>query len=698
MSLKNFFHPKNVAVIGASRAKGKVGFDILYNLKTGGFEGGIFPVNPKADEILGLKCYPDLASIPETPDLAVIVLPAKAVINAVRVCGDKGIKAVIVISAGFKEVGEEGRKLEQKLVNQLNVYDMRLIGPNCLGVSSTGERMNASFGAMPIDGNIALISQSGALITGLLDTAKGERIGFSSVVSIGNKADVREDELIGYFADDPSVKVIAGYLENIGEGEKFIHTVKNVVPEKPVIVIKSGRTSAGAQAASSHTGSLGGQEEAYQCAFRRSGIIRADSIEHLFDMLMLFSEQPLPGGDRFAVITNAGGPGIMAADACESAGLTFAALQDATKEKLASFLPSAANIHNPIDVLGDSDAERYATSIEMVLSDPGVDILLVLLTPQAMTDPEGTARGIIEKSKASDKTVVACFIGCEQVEQGCALLRENKIPVYREPERAVAAIRAACDYVEWCEKPPRVVKRYPVNKTRVEKMIRKYRRMQQTLIGEQDAKDIFEAYGINTPAGSLVRSAEEAVRVADRIGYPIVMKVASQDISHKSDLGGVKIGLPDAEAVADAYELMMLRMQKKAPNAVIEGVTVQEMIAGGKEVIIGMTRNPQFGPLLLFGLGGIYVEVLKDVAFELAPLTEEEAHNLITSTKTYTLLQGVRGEASTDINAIGECLQRIGQLVTDFPEIQELDINPMKVKEVGHAAVAIDARIGLMSQ
>jgi acetyltransferase len=695
MTLENFFGPKSVAVVGASRDEQKVGYQILRNLKAAGFEGPLYPVNPKADDVLGLTCYPSVAALPAAPDLAVVVVPSKAVPDTILALGEKGTRAAIVISAGFKETGAAGAALEEELLSRARAYDVRVVGPNCLGLMSTPARLNASFGAMPLPGAIGMISQSGALITGILDLALAQKIGFSGVVSIGNKADVDEEEFIRAFAEDPNTRVIAGYLENILDGERFIRTAERVVPEKPILVVKAGSTSAGAKAASSHTGSLAGQEAAYQCAFRRSGVIRANTIEHLFDLAMLFSEQPLPAGKRFAVITNAGGPGIMAADACESLGLQFASLTQETEKALAAFLPPAANIHNPIDVLGDSGADRYAKSIRLVVDDPGVDMVLVLLTPQAVTEPLETARAIVEISQGATKPIIACFVGHARLEESIGYLRDNHIPVYREPHRAVAALTAACDYVEWRAKPPRVIRRFAVNKIKVEKTIRRHRRMGLRLVGETDAKDILQAYGVLTPAGDLARSADEAVRIANRIGYPIVMKIASPTISHKSDFGGVRLGLRTAIEVADAYELMMMRVKRKLPEAPIDGVTVQEMVAGGKEVIVGMSYDRQFGPLIMFGLGGIYVEVLKDVAFELAPLTEDEARDLITSTKTYALLRGVRGEEATDVAAIAECLQRISQLVTDFPDIEELDINPLKVRQVGHAAVAIDARIGL---
>jgi acetate---CoA ligase (ADP-forming) len=698
MTLEKFLAPQSVAVVGASRQEDKVGFQILRNLKDAGFQGPIYPVNPKADEILGLKCYPDVASLPEAPDLAIIVVPSKFVPDTIGACGEKGTRAAIVISAGFKETGKEGAELEHEVVARARAYDVRVVGPNCLGLMSTPPRLNASFGAMPLAGAIGMISQSGALITGILDLAQAQRIGFSGVVSIGNKADVDEEEFIRAFAEDAHTRVIAGYLENIIHGEKFIRTAEDVVREKPILIVKAGATSAGARAASSHTGSLAGQEAAYQCAFRRSGVIRAQTIEHLFDMAMFFSEQPLPAGNRFAVITNAGGPGIMAADACESMGLTFAALSPETEKELAGFLPAAANIHNPVDVLGDSGADRYEKSLRLLVNDPGVDIILVLMTPQAVTDSMGTARAMVAVAESASKPIVACFIGSGRLQESIDYLRSQHIPVYREPLRAVAAIKAACDYVAWRARPPRAIRRFAVNRIKVEKIIRRHRRMGQRLVGEQDAKDILQAYGVITPAGDLVRSPEEAVRTANRIGYPVVMKIASPDISHKSDVGGVRLNLRTPIEVQDAFELMMIRAKQKVPGATIEGATVQEMVMGGKEVIIGMSHDRQFGPLLMFGLGGIYVEVLKDISFELAPVTEEEARHLITSTRTYALLRGVRGEEATDVEAIAECIQRISQLVVDFPEIEELDINPLKVRQLGQAAVAIDARIGLIAK
>ncbi|MBN1443741.1 MAG: acetate--CoA ligase family protein [Planctomycetes bacterium] len=694
MSLEKLLLPQSVAIIGASRVQGKVGYEIVSNILSGGFTGPVHPVNPKADEILGLECFPSVAAIGGPVDLAVICLPSPAVDKTILECGKAGIRAAIVITAGFKEIGEEGRKLEDRLVRTARQAGVRILGPNCLGLISTHVNLNASFAPlMPRQGSIAMISQSGALIAGILDKAQEGKIGFSYVVSVGNKAELDEEELLRAFAADPKTRVIAGYIENITEGEKFLRTAERVVPEKPVVLVKAGSTAAGTKAAFSHTGSLAGSEAAYECAFRRSGIIRAASIEDLFDLAQAFAEQPLPIGRRIAVITNAGGPGIMAADACEKANLTFRVLSESAVQKLQEVLPAAASTNNPVDVLGDADETRYENTLRIVMSDEGVDAALVLLTPQAMTHPAETAEAIARVYREVRKTVLVSFIGSKLVEGGIEILRENGIPQFPSPERAARALQAMADYVDWCSQPPRVIHRIPTHRVRVEKTIRRHRALGQTEVGEQAAKDILEAYGFIVPESILARNVDEARSAAERIGYPVVIKIASQDISHKSDVGGVRVGLENEEELIDGFELMMLRIQRKLPEARLDGVTVQEMKAGGREVIIGMTRDPQFGPLLVFGLGGIHVEVLKDVAFELAPITEEEACAMIERTKTFKLLRGVRGEKGVDTDTIAESLRRISQLSVDFPEILELDINPLKV--TGTEAIAVDGRIRL---
>jgi len=493
--------------------------------------------------------------------------------------------------------------------------------------------------------------------------------------------------------DDDETKVIVGYLENINDGPMFMRTAGKVTKKKPVILIKAGTTTAGARAASSHTGSIAGAKMAYECAFGASGVLNAPSLEALFDYAQAFSYQPLPRGDRVAVITNAGGPGIMTADAIENVGLSFAVLSDETKEELSSFLPEAANINNPIDILGDAPAETYRRSMEAVLRDDGVDSVVVLLSPQAMVDCKKAGEVIVETASKFDKPVVSSFIGGERVAAGIEVLQSGKVPHYPTPERSVEAIRKMVDYTEWLKKPERVIRRFSVNTNKVERVIHLNRKRGQLNIGEQDAKEILTAYGFTTPIDGMARNADEAVVTASRIGYPVVMKIVSPDIVHKSDVGGVKVGLSGPGDVRDAYELMLARIAKHQPDARLNGVLVQEMASEGREIIIGMTRDPQFGPMLMFGLGGIYVEVLKDVAFQLAPITSEDAMQMLMGTKTYKLLKGVRGQSSSDMQLVAECIQRISQLAMDFPMIEELDINPLKVSSVLARAIAVDARI-----
>jgi acetyltransferase len=716
MSLQSFFSPKSVAIIGASRQKGKVGYEILTNLAAGGYPGKIFPINPKADEIEGLKCYPDLASIGETPDLAIVIVPAQVVPSIMEECAKVKVKSVIIITAGFKEIGPEGKKLEEEVVRIARRAGIRFIGPNCLGLIAPSHKLNASFGGdLPVPGSIGYISQSGALLAAILDLANANGIGFSSLVSIGNKADIDELDIIKAFGSQKDTKVIAGYLESITDGDVFVREAEEISYRKPILLMKSGGTEAGAKAASSHTGSLAGGEVAYESAFHRAGVIRCDSIKEQFDFAQAFANQPLPEGAAVAVITNAGGPGIMAADAIESRGLTFAKLSEETKKKLAQSLPAAANVHNPVDVLGDALADRYEFALEAVLDDPNVNSVIVLLTPQAMTQAKETAEAvvrIVEKKKvdvsrassprfegetpSTRKPVLACFLGAAKVQEGVEVLRRGSIPQYDSPESAVATLKVMVDYVRWRTRPKRVVRLFSVNRRKVESIVERHLRQGLLDIGEAEAKDIIEAYGFATPKGSIATTADQAANIAQQLGYPVVLKIWSPDILHKSDVGGVKVGLKSEQEVRDAFDLMMYRIPKKKPEANILGVLVQEMVrTSGKEVIIGMHRDPRFGPLMMFGMGGIMVEVLKDVAFYLAPLTAEEAKQMLVNTKTYHILKGVRGQEGVDIEAIAEGLQRVSQLVTEFPEIKEMDINPYVVGAPGTTPIAVDARISL---
>ncbi len=697
MNLESFFNPQSVAIVGASRQKGKVGYEILTNMIAADYKGKIFPINPNTDSIEGLKCYPDLASIGQVPELVIIIVPAKIVPVVMQQCAKAKVKSVIIITAGFKEVGKEGKLLEEQIIQIAKQANIRIIGPNCLGVIAPANKLNASFaGVLPAEGVIGYVSQSGALLAAILDMANANDIGFSKLVSIGNKADIDELDVIKALGEDQDTKVIAGYLESITNGNEFVRQAERISHNTPILLIKSGASEAGAKAASSHTGSLAGGEVAYESAFARAGIIRCNSIKQQFDFAQALAFQPLPAGPSVAVITNAGGPGIMAADAVEAKGLTFAKLSEETVNKLSANLPPASNLYNPIDILGDALADRYEFALDVVIKDPNVDTVLILLTPQAMTEAAATAKAIVKIThQYSAKPALACFLGAEKVEEGIRILRDGKIPCYDSPESAVATIKAMADYVRWHNRPKRVVKLFPVNRRKVENIIERHLRRGDQEIGETDSKAILQAYGFKTPEGSIANTPDQAANIAEQLGYPVVLKIWSSEIVHKSDVGGVKLGLNSAEQVRDAFDLMMYRIPKKQPDANILGVLVEKMYKLGKEVILGMNRDPHFGSLMMFGMGGIMVEVMKDVSFYLAPLTAEEAKQMLISTKTYQILKGVRGQEGVDIDAIAEGLQRLSQLVTEFPQIQELDINPYMVGPPGTTPIAVDARMSV---
>ena len=693
MSFDTMLRPRSIAVIGASENTSKVGYAVLTNLLAEDFPGDIYPVNPKKDNILGKKCYPSLNDVPGVIDLAVIIVTREHVLQVLKDCIKKRVPSVITITAGFAETDEEGKRLQQELTRLVREGKITHMGPNCLGLINPWEKLNASFGqAAGEPGHIALFSQSGALITALQDWAATNRLGFSMVASIGNKATLDENDFLEYLKDEPNTRVIAAYLEDIPHGQKFMKIAEKVSKEKPIIILKSGRTRAGAKAASSHTGSLAGADMAYNCAFERTGVIRVDSIEHLFDVAAALAYQPLPAGDRIAVVTNAGGPGIMMADVLELAGLKVADLKKETKEKLAAVLPRAASIHDPVDVLGDAGGGRCGDALRILMESDDNDGLIVILTPQKMTDAAGTARAIVEVAKDSKKPILACFMGAQAVSPGVEILQKNKIPQYSIPERAARAMLEMVLYQRYRSRPLRVVDRYPVNRNPVVKIIKSYRSREMYEIGESDAKTILRAYNFDLPQSILANSIDEALRFANQVGYPLAMKISSPDILHKSDVGGVRIGLENATEVEDAYELMMLRVKRKMPDADIRGILMEKMVMG-KEVIIGMKKDPQFGPMLMFGQGGIFVEVLKDVTFYLTPVTREEALEMIRRTRTYKLLTGVRGQPGVDIEAIVDCLVRVSQLVVDFPGIEEIDINPLKVGQEGDGAFAVDARM-----
>jgi acetyl coenzyme A synthetase (ADP forming)-like protein len=696
MSLDQFFSPQSVAVVGASRTKGKVGYEIFSALVRGGFPGKLYPVNPSADEVEGIKAYPDIKSLPESPDLVVVAVAAKFVAKVVRECGNRKVTSVVIISSGFKESGDEGAKLEQSVLRVARSSGIRIIGPNCIGVLSPVSKLNASFaGKMPLPGQISYFSQSGSLLAAIIDMANSADIGFCKLASIGNKMDVDEIDVITAYGEDEDTKVIAGYLETIIDGDAFISLTESISKKKPILLMKSGVTASGAKAASSHTGRMLGSEATYECVFERAGVIRCESIKAQVDFARAFATQPYPAGPNVAVIANAGGAGIMAADAIDKEDLNLAQFTPETLEELSVNISKSASLNNPVDLLGDALAERYEAALETILEDPNVDVVLVLLSPHAMTECIETANALVRVTRENPvKPVLACFLGASRVEDALKVLWDGQIPYYDSPESAIETIKAMVNYSAWRARPKRIVKRYPVNKRKVERIIRRHIRQGIREIDEMESKEILKAYGFVTPTGYIATTAEQAANIAQQIGYPVVLKIWSPDIIHKSEVGGVLLDLNSEKTVRDAFDLMMYRIPKKRPDANILGVFVQQYCRAGKEVILGMNRDPRFGPLMMFGMGGVLVERLKDVSFYPAPLAVEDARLMLENTMTYKNMTGSSAD-EIDFDVIADGLQRLSQLVTEFPQILEMDINPYLVGPKGATPIAVDARISV---
>ncbi|MBW1806687.1 MAG: acetate--CoA ligase family protein [Deltaproteobacteria bacterium] len=693
MGFSELLYPESIAVIGASRKPGKAGYAVVDNLLKGGFQGEIIPVNREVDEVLGLKCYRDLSSYEGEVDLSVIAVPAGNVIDAVESAIGAGTKALVVISAAFKESGPEGAELERQLAELCLENRVCLLGPKSLGVINTHHKMNASFTKhMPHSGGISVLSESGGVCTAIMDWAAARHLGLAKVVSIGNKADLNEIDLLDQFVKDDQTKVVVGYLEGISSGDEFVKVAESVAVLKPVVIYRAGITQAGVRAACLHTGSRPGANIAYAAAFKRAGVIQAESLEALFDYATALAMQPLPRGDRVAVVTNAGGLGVMASDALELAGMRVAALDERTCTALKEQLPAGASIGNPIDILGDADPDRYAMAVELAQNDTAVNATIVILAPHAMTKPAETIRAIAAHVH-SEKPMLVVVLGSADVMPGREELARANLPDYPFPERAVAALKAMHQYATWRARPPRVVTRFPVNRRRVERLVLRQVRTGRQEFGEVRAKEILRAYDFTVPEGYLAKDAVAAIEAAERVGYPVAMKIVSPDIIHKSDVGGVKLHLSDPEQVQDTYDLLSLRIQRRAPEARLEGIYIEKMCPLGLEVVVGMRRDPQFGPMLMFGLGGIFVEELKDEACYLAPITADEAMQMLMGTRSYRLLEGARGQAGVDVSAIAKGMQRMSQLVTDFPQISELEINPFTVGEAGSEPVVVDARM-----
>ncbi|KKN40204.1 hypothetical protein LCGC14_0735740 [marine sediment metagenome] len=706
-----FFNPKSIAVIGASSTKGKVGNTVLNNIINSGYQGKIFPVNPRSDIVCDIQCYKNVLEITDDIDIAIFVIPGKFVNDAAEECGRKGVKGLIVISAEFKEIGGEGVEREEQLVKIGKKYNMRILGPNCLGF--IGLTYNGSFAAeAPKKGGIAMISQSGAMLTGMMDYSLTQAFGFSCNISLGNKADLGVVDFIEFLAEDDNTDVILCYLESISDGKRFLEVLPEAARKKPIVILKSGVSEAGARAASSHTGALAGADIAYDLAFEKCGVIRAKTIEDLFDYGEIFLYQPIPNENSFAIITNAGGPGIVATDAFEREDLKFASFSESILHTLRAELPAAASIFNPIDIVGDATPDIYKFTLETVFGLNGkveaneisTEGALIIVTPQAQTDPSSVARLIknISTEYLSTKPIVCSFIGGKTIAEGRDFLKKNHIPCYHFPDRAAAGLKALIKRREYLNSTPlieREIPRYDVNQERVRDIFTSVREDNRNVLLSYETSEIFDCYGIKSPKSRLAQTPRQAMKILAETGKS-VMKIVSPHIVHKTDIGGILLNIEREQDAFEAFIQIINNAKKFGPqNAKIYGVEVQEMIdfkAESKinEIIIGMSEDPQFGPLLMFGTGGIYANFMQDVAFNLAyKFTRRDAKNLIERTKIFNLLQGVRGESPSDIEAITDVLLRLSQLVNDFPEIVELDINPLLAFVKSYSAVDIKITI-----
>ncbi|MFZ5650771.1 MAG: acetate--CoA ligase alpha subunit [Bacillota bacterium] len=699
MRINNFFSPASVAVIGASRADGKIGNAIVKNLISSGYGGRIYPINPRESEIEGLMSYTSLADLPEKVEMAVIVVPAARVLEVAGECGKNGVKNIVTITAGFKEVGREGLEMEKSLLALCRQYGMSMMGPNCAGMMDTHVPINTSFAkGFPLKGDIAFFSQSGAMMIAILDWSQSVGLGLSKVVSMGNKADLSETDFVEEAANDPYTRVIMCYIEDIANSSRFLDVVGKATRKKPVIILKSGTSQAGAQAASSHTGALAGSDLAYDIAFSKCGVVRARTMTELFDLALAFAKSPVPKGPRVAIITNAGGPGIITTDNVEIRDLTMARFEKETLDALRDGLPAEAGIYNPVDVLGDAMADRYRFALDKVCADPNTDSVVVISVPTATNKPEETSGAIIEmKDKYPDKVFFGAYIGGIAMSDGRDMLNDAGIPCYTFPEPVIASISQMVKYGQYKNSGiEEEVSCSDIDRRAVKAVFYDVLRDNRVVLLGSEASEVARAYGIAAAPIALAGSPGEAVEEAEKMGYPVVLKVASPKILHKTDVGGVKVGLRSPEEVYSSFQEIVENCQRYMPHAGIYGVEVQKMMPRGTEIIIGMTRDVQFGPMIGVGLGGIYVNLLKDVSFRLARgLSRNEIERMIMETKAYTLLRGYRGEKPRDINSLVDAVGRLARLVMDFPEITEVDVNPVFAYEEGLTALDVKITISV---
>ena len=692
------FKPKSIAIIGASRRRGTVGRELLYNLVRYGFNGAVYPVNPKAEYIQSIKCHASVLDIPDPVDLAMIVVPKQFVLEIAQECGKKGCKGLIVISAGFKEIGGKGIENEKKLLEIVKKYRMRLIGPNCMGVINTEKeyRMNATFApSLPLRGNVGFISQSGALGVIILNLAETLNLGLSKFASMGNKADVSANDLLEDFENDKNTKLILMYLESFGNPRKFTNIARRLSREKPIIAVKAGRTIQGAKAASSHTGALSSLDVATNALFEQCGVIRVNSIEELFDYAVSFASQPLPKGNKVVIVTNAGGPGIMATDACVSMGLEMSILSENTKKNIRKKIPEEASVENPIDLLAEADAKMFDFVMNEVLKDDNVDAVITIFVPPIMIDSTEVAVSISEASQKYGKPVLGCFMGREEVLSSVRSLKSRSVPAYLFPESAAKSLSEMYKYQKWKNKKIGVVQKYDVDRNKVKEIFENVYSENRNWLKESEVKAVLETYGFTFPKSKLARNLDEALNIAKEIGYPVVLKVSSKEIIHKSDVNGIMLDIENHYELKDKYNEMVKNLGEKYN---LDGILIQQMLKGGKETILGMSVDPNFGPLIMFGLGGIYVEILKDVTFRITPLTDVDSMEMIQSIRGYPLLEGVRGEKGVDIEAISISLQKLSQFVCENYDVEQLDINPLYVFEKGKKPIALDARIKLKNR
>jgi len=698
MSESVFLSPKSIAVIGASDKQGSVGRAITSNIMNG-YKGIVYPISPTRETVFDQKAYKSVLDVPDSIDLAVVITKNTIVPVVLEECGKKKIKGAIVITAGFKEVDEEGKKLEQKLKDIATKYGVKVIGPNCLGVMNLEPQtmMNSTFLKItPKSGKIALVSQSGAICAALVEDASAQGIGFSAVVSMGNKADMTEIDVLKMLADHEQTKVIVMYLEDMGDGQEFLKVCKQITKnnKKPILVLKSGRSPEGAKAAMSHTGALMGSDEIYDAVIKQSGAIRVDTMEELFDYATAFSKQPLPTEGDLVIVSNAGGPAIISTDSCSKLGIKMAKIEE-IRPKIDAVIPPWGSSRNPVDIVGDADFNRFENVLNEVLAHKNVGSVISMCTPSATLDYDKLAEVIVKMSKKYKKTMLASLMGLDEGITNREILANGDVPYYTYAEGSIRALKAMLRFADWIKTPEGNIAKFDVDKAKASKVFDKVKEEGRTNLLEEEGLEILSAYGFPLPKSILAKTEDESVEAANKIGYPTVMKIASPQIVHKSDAGGVKVNLSSDKEVRDAFKVIVDNAKKYDSKAEIKGVLIVEMVKGGKEMIIGSKLEPGFGPVVMLGMGGIYVEILKDVTFRLAPFTDQEANDMISSIKTKKLLEGVRGEKPSDVEKLSECIQRLSQLVTDFREIKELDMNPVLVMEEGEGCKILDVRIGI---